>query len=210
MTNVLNSYFLQRFARAEFTNSLLQITYREKEKDGAVCLGNGEGRQQHTVQLAGNKSRGSLTSSEPFIYIERRRSKEQNKCQTCRCANKSKLEQEKKIMLYPFNLCFTLANGMTQPRFLAELHAVSLNGATRKCRGHLQSLLWLCRCLAGWHRLQELQSCSQLLKDGERKRIQTLSQKLILLPVMSTISYFSHKKSFQQSTVLASGFSKKH
>lgn len=137
-------------------------------------------------------------------------SKEQNKCQTCRCANKSKLEQEKKIMLYPFNLCFTLANSMTQPRFLAELHAVSLNGATRKCRGHLQSLLWLCCCLAGWHRLQELQSCSQLLKDGERKRIQTLSQKLILLPVMSTISYFSHKKSFRQSTVLASGFSKKH
>lgn len=61
-----------------------------------------EEKQQHRVKLAGNKTGGSLASSEPFIYIEKRRSKQQNKCQTCRCANKLKLEQEKKISAISF------------------------------------------------------------------------------------------------------------
>lgn len=70
-----------------------------------------EKKQQHRVKLAGNKTGGSLASSEPFIYIyiEKRRSKQQNKCQICRCANKLKLEQEKKKSVISFQPLFHLS-----------------------------------------------------------------------------------------------------
>lgn len=68
------------------------------------CRDLGTGEQQHGVKSAGNKTRVSSASSESFIHIERRKSKEENKCQTCRCANKLKLEQEKKKnLLYTFS-----------------------------------------------------------------------------------------------------------
>lgn len=73
------------------------LAERKKRMECASwCRDLGTGEQQDGVKSAGNKTRGSFASSEPFIHIERRRSKEENKCQTCRCANKLKLEQEKK------------------------------------------------------------------------------------------------------------------
>lgn len=74
------------------------------------CREVGVGGQQHEVELAENKTRGTLASSEPFIYIERRRSKEQNKCQACRCADKLKLEEEKKKSAISFQPLPHLSN----------------------------------------------------------------------------------------------------
>lgn len=135
----------------------------------------GVGGQQHGVKLAGNKTRGSLASSEPFIYIERRGSKEQNKCQTCRCANKLKLEQEKKKICYILSTSASPLQSLWCNLYSKEnctQSVLPINMQQMSAQAGMTLLLPLTS--ASWHWLQEPWNCPKLLKGGERKRTGSL------------------------------------
>lgn len=136
-------------------------------KCASWCRDLGTGEQQHGVQSAGSKTRVSSASSEPFIHIERRRSKEENKCQTCRCANKLKLEQEKKKTCYILSALPHLSTPCDVTFLLRGLHTLSLtqNQAVNICTGWHDSAAAPNQC-----HLSHGTRVPRLLKDGERKR----------------------------------------
>lgn len=133
------------------------------------CGDVGVGGQQHGVKLAGNKTRGSLASSEPFIYIVRRRSKEQNKCQTCRCANKLKLEQEKKKICYILSTSASPQQSLWRNLYSKENCMQSVLPVNiQRMPTQVGMTLLLLLTSASQHQLQEPQNCPKILKHGER------------------------------------------